>query len=201
MSLGLQPCPNAPCIFTGSLIKGEPPLYLGLLVDDFIYFRANPDVERKFKHLFGQQYSVDFTPEVKHFLGIKFTNVKHADGHIGIYMNQPKDISNLIKKVGLNKPQSLSAPTPYRSGFPVDTVPHIDLPQNQRDKLNKILQELTGSLNWLATQTRPDIATITNIISQYNTKCSPGHIEAAKYDTLSEIHASPRHLFQQLRTI
>ena len=96
-------------------------------------------------------------------------------------MNQPKDISDLIKKVGLDKPQSLTAPTPYRSGFPVDAVPDVDLPQTERDKLNKTLQEITGSMNWLATQTRPDIATITNIISQYNTKCSPGHIDSAKY--------------------
>ena len=55
------------------------------------------------------------------------------------------------------------------------------MPQSECDKLNKLLQELIGSMNWLATQTRPDIATITNIISQYNTKCSPGHIESAKY--------------------
>ena len=37
-------------------------------------------------------------------------------------------------------------------------------------------------MNWLATQTRPDVATITDILSQYNTnKCSPGHIKSAKY--------------------
>ena len=96
MSLGLQPCPNAPCIFTGTLIEGQPLLYLGLFVDDFIYFSANSEVERKFEQLFGNIYNVEFSREVKHFLGIKFTNVPHEDGHLDIYMNQPKDIADLI---------------------------------------------------------------------------------------------------------
>ena len=181
IALGLKPCPNAPCIFTGHLIPGEPPLYLGLFVDDFIYFSSSPKVESKFEHLFSQKYTVEFNSKVKHFLGIKFTNVKHSDGHVDIYMNQPKDISDLIKKAGLDKPQTLTSPTPYRSGYPVDSIPDVDMTTEERDKLNKTLQELVGSMNWLSTQTRPDIATITNIISQYNTKCSPGHIESAKY--------------------
>ena len=51
----------------------------------------------------------------------------------------------------------------------------------ERAKLNKTLQEYVESLNWLSTQTRPDLSTITNIIAQYNSNCSPGHIDAAKY--------------------
>jgi len=43
------------------------------------------------------------------------------------------------------------------------------------------MQELVGSTNWLSTQTRPDITTITAILAQYNHSCSPGHIDSAKY--------------------
>ena len=32
ISMGLRPLTHSPCIFTGSLIEGEPPLYLGLYV-------------------------------------------------------------------------------------------------------------------------------------------------------------------------
>ena len=181
ISLGLQPCPNAPCIFTGTIIEGQPPLYLGLFVDDFIYFSESTIVEETFAKQFSNIYKVDFQDEITHFLGIKFTNVKHEDGNIDIYMNQPKDTQDLITKAGLDKPQTITAKTPYRSGLPVDSIPDVPLPDNERASLNKILQEYTGCLNWLSTQTRPDLATITNIISQYNTKCSPGHIEAAKY--------------------
>jgi hypothetical protein len=134
-------------------------------------------LQKKFNNI----YKVNFQDEITHFLGIKFTNIKHDDGNIDIYMNQPKDTQDLISKAGLDTPQSLSAKTPYRSSFPVDNVPDLDLPDDHRAKLNKLLQEYAGSLNWLSTQTRPNLSTITNIIAQYNTKCSPGHIDTAKY--------------------
>lgn len=43
------------------------------------------------------------------------------------------------------------------------------------------MQQLIGSLNWLSLSTRPDIATITNILSKYTSKPTPQHIQHAKY--------------------
>ena len=37
-SIGLKQIPNSPCIFQGTIIPGQPPLTLGLYVDDCIYF-------------------------------------------------------------------------------------------------------------------------------------------------------------------
>ena len=37
-SIGLQRSPNSPCLYSGTLKPGHPPLYLGLYVDDFIFF-------------------------------------------------------------------------------------------------------------------------------------------------------------------
>ena len=96
ISLGLKLCPNAPCIFSGTIIDGQPPLYLGLFVDDFIFFSKSPAIEQKFQSDFGNKYKVDFENEVTHFLGIKFTNIRHSDDHIDIFMNQPKDSAELI---------------------------------------------------------------------------------------------------------
>jgi hypothetical protein len=42
------------------------------------------------------------------------------------------------------------------------------------------MQQLTGRLQWLATSTRPDIATITNLLSQYTQRASTGHLDAVK---------------------
>jgi hypothetical protein len=74
-----------------------------------------------------------------------------------------------------------SKPTPYRSGHPVDSIPNEDLPLHEKQRLQKQLQKYTGSFNWLATQTRPDISTITNILAQHNSNPSHGHIDAARY--------------------
>jgi len=48
------------------------------------------------------------------------------------------------------------------------------MPPLQCVKLESKLHTIVGSLNWILTQTRPDIATITNMIVQYQT-------DAAKY--------------------
>jgi hypothetical protein len=45
LGMGLTPCPHEPCLFTGILIVGSPPLYLGIYVDDFAYFSVSSDVE------------------------------------------------------------------------------------------------------------------------------------------------------------
>ena len=183
MSIGLKPLPNAPCIFTSCPIQGQPPLYLGLFVEDFIYFSTSPEVEATFSKSFSAQYKVNFEPEIQHFLGLKFTNVQHPNRHLDVYLNQPTDIQEIISKAGLSNPETYTAPTPYRSGFPVDTVPQDpQLSLSQQESQNKTLQEYVGSLQWLSNQTRPNKATITNLIAQYHSKAQQGHINTgAKY--------------------
>ena len=71
-SIGLNNSPNSPCLFTGTLIQGEPPLYLGLYVDDFAYFSTSDKVEQKFKQLMNTKYSVSYEDSLDWFLGMKF---------------------------------------------------------------------------------------------------------------------------------
>ena len=48
-SCNLVPCTHAPCVFTGTIIEGRPPLYLGMYVDNFVYFSEDPEVEKAFE--------------------------------------------------------------------------------------------------------------------------------------------------------
>jgi Reverse transcriptase (RNA-dependent DNA polymerase). len=48
-TIGLKSCPNAPCIFSGPILPDKPPLYVGIYVDDFIYFSSDPEVEQTFE--------------------------------------------------------------------------------------------------------------------------------------------------------
>ena len=101
--IGLFPLPNAPCIFTRTIIDGEPPLDLGLFVDDFIYFSASSVVEDSFEKQFATHFDIDFQGEVKHFLGIHFTNVRHKDdNHLTVHMNQKNDALDLIIRAQLD---------------------------------------------------------------------------------------------------
>jgi deoxyuridine 5'-triphosphate nucleotidohydrolase len=181
--LNLQPCPNAPCIFTGTLLPNKPPIYVGIYVDDFIYFSTDSDVEKAFETMLPTKTSlqVEFNGPIHHFLGIKFTHQQSHDGHVTLHLSQEADVHQLLEDNNLHTPTTIIKPTPYRSGHPVDTVPNINMPISARIELESKLRKILGSLNWLTTQTRPDIATITNIIAHYQSNPSPGHLEAAKY--------------------
>jgi deoxyuridine 5'-triphosphate nucleotidohydrolase len=181
--LNLQPCPNAPCIFTGKILPHQAPIYVGIYVDDFIYFSPDPEVEKAFETMLPSKTNlqVEFNGPVHHFLGIKFAHDISDEGHVTIHMSQEADIHQLLQDNNLHTPTTLTKPTPYRSGHPVDTIPNINMPISARMEIESKLRAIIGSCNWLSTQTRPDIATITNIIAQYQSNPSPGHLEAAKY--------------------
>ncbi len=63
-SMGLKASDHCPCLFTGVLIPGEPPIYIGIYVDDIIYFSASDHVECKFEESLSTIGSVDFMGQV-----------------------------------------------------------------------------------------------------------------------------------------
>ena len=42
LEIGFQQCKHSPCIFIGQLIPRQAPVYLGLYVNDFIFFSQSP---------------------------------------------------------------------------------------------------------------------------------------------------------------
>jgi hypothetical protein len=49
VKIGLSSCKHHPCVLTGRLVEGEPPLNLGIYVDDFTYFSDNNKVKMAFE--------------------------------------------------------------------------------------------------------------------------------------------------------
>jgi hypothetical protein len=72
-AMGLRNSETSPCLFTGVLIPGEPPVFVGIYVDDIIYFSCSDAVERKFEAQLSTIGSVDFMGQVSLFLGTEFT--------------------------------------------------------------------------------------------------------------------------------
>ena len=104
--------PHAPCIFTGTIIPNEPPIYLGLYVDDIIYFSTSSLVEQTFEKKFSSKITTNFHGNVTYYLGIKVTPIQYKDGHLSIYLNQPAFIENLLIDTKLNGPGVNTAQTP-----------------------------------------------------------------------------------------
>lgn len=107
-------------------------------------------------------------------------------------MNRPVDTEKVLSKCGLTDPTNKPVLTPYRSGYPVNTIPDDELTARQAEFNNAFLQEINGQFNWMSTQTRPNISTIVNILTQYNHKCSSGHINAAKH-VARYLKGTPNH--------
>jgi hypothetical protein len=95
-SMGLRNSKTSPCLFIGNLIEGGPPIYIGIYVDDIIYFSPSDAVERKFEELLSGLVSADFMGQVSHFLGIEFHWVHHADGHLTVTLTQESFAESLI---------------------------------------------------------------------------------------------------------
>ena len=180
LGIGLTQCKHAPCLFHGSILPNEPPLYLGLYVDDFVYFSQSQKVEQHFEKLLKSQTNVDFMGQVSHFLGIRFQWRTEAD-NVHVHLSQEAFTENLISQAGLSQLSTKTNPTPYRSGCPVDSLPKEYVPANEKAKLEHTLRSYVGSLLWLSQGTRPDLATITNILAKYQNKPTTRIIDSAKY--------------------
>ena len=179
-TIGLHQCKHAPCLFTGYLIKGHPPIYLGLYVDDFVYFSESDEVEKLFEEKLAKLTQVDFMGQVSHFLGIRF-QWRQSNSEIQVHLSQQAFTENLINQAGLDNPAVTTNLTPYRSGYPIDSIKPIKTNKNEKAQLEQELRSYVGSFLWLSQGTRPDIATITNILSKHQNNPAPAHISAAKY--------------------
>jgi hypothetical protein len=122
-------------------------------------------------------FTTDFNGQIGYFLGINFSCTKHGDGHVTINMGQEAFVENLCQIANLDGPHVNPVQSPYRSGCPVDTIP---TDPNPPANLTHTMQVLLSCLTWLSISTRPDIATITNLLAQYTNKATPSHLSHVK---------------------
>ena len=178
---GLEPCPNAPCLFKGCIIPGKPPIYLGLYVDDFIFFSRDKTVEKEFEKRIKATTNVDFMGNVTHFLGMRF-QWRRDDTHLKVHISQEAFADTLIEQAGLSHFSASTKKTPYRSGYPVDMIEKDPtLSPTQRAAIQAQYRSLVGSLLWLSQGTRPDLSTITNMLAQHQNNPNDKHIASAKH--------------------
>ena len=113
---------NSPCLFVGTLIKGQPPLYIGIYVDDCAYYSESDEVEQAFETQFGAKIKTQFNSIIDYFLGIKFAYRELDKGHVSCYLTQEAFMDTLIMSLDLDSPAVTCPPTPYRSGLLPQTI-------------------------------------------------------------------------------
>jgi hypothetical protein len=179
----LQSSATSPCLFTGVFIPGEPPIYVGIYVDDIIYLSAKNSVERKFEELLSSIGSVDFMGHVSLFLGTEFSWVTHEDGPITVSLTQQSFIETLIDSLGIQSTHLAYFTTLFHSGNAIDSIVHESMSSGARDELRLCYQTLVGGLNWLAHTTCPDLSTAVSLLAQNQSEPSPEHYDSALYVT------------------
>ena len=68
--------------------------------------------------------------------------------------------------------------TPYRSGFPIDSIPPVDPLNTDIPRRQQVYQIIVGCINWLATCTRPAIAPVLTFLASYRNSPHPQHYKA-----------------------
>lgn len=179
--MGLKSSPNSPCLFFGTLVEGEAPIYVGIYVDDIIYFSPSDRVEKQFETLLSSLGEVNFMGQVSHFLGIEFTWHHHPDGNVSVNLTQQSFTESLLESLGISSDTTSTFTTPYCAGISIDSIPSQSLSDMETDKLRLQFQSLVGSLNWLGHTTRPDISMVVSLLAQHQSQPSQGHIDAALY--------------------
>lgn len=91
---------------------------------------------------------------VKKFLGVEFTHCEN-----GIYLSQQSYIQDVLKRFGMDSCNSVSTPL-LRD---VKTVPEVT--EYHPNRVNQY-KEILGSLLYISTRTRPDIAAAVGILSR-----------------------------------
>jgi hypothetical protein len=84
------------------------------------------------------------------FLVIEFTWKSLPDGNLCVSLTQHSLIDTLLDNMGISIDNVSSYSSPYCSGFPIDSVPFVEMSSSERDAPRLKYQSLVGSLNWLA---------------------------------------------------
>ena len=70
--MGLADSQHEPCVYMVSLIPWNPPVYVGLYLDEFVYFRKFDVVEEQFKTSLSMALQVDRKSKAEWFLSNSF---------------------------------------------------------------------------------------------------------------------------------
>ena len=144
--------------------------FIILYVDDLVIAATDKDYIDDFVKNLETKFEIKILPKFDYFLGI---NINHEIDKNIIHLNQRKYIENLLHKFGLSDCRSVITP--------ID--PNTKLIKNEKqidEDLVNNYQKIIGSFHYLVNCTRPDIAVVTCILSQYNQNPGTEHLLASK---------------------
>ena len=127
--------------------------------------------------------------DVDYFLGTEFTWLQHKYGKISVNLCQLAFTEFIAHWFSVQSSNKLPNITPYRSCFPNDSIPPVELLDPDLPCQRQVYQSIFGCINWLSTCTHPDIAPALIFLALYSNSTHPQHYKAAvhalKYLTIT----------------
>ena len=126
-------------------IPGKPLIYLGLYVENFVYYSTSDEFEEWFEQGLQSKVKIDFMGTVSWFLEQVYEWFITSNNQVTCHISQEAFVEQLLERNKLMefKPSRI----PYRSGYVIDRVPHDGIDPLQKPKLMKAFQSILGGLN------------------------------------------------------
>ena len=158
-----------------------------MYVDDLLVIGDSQTV-KEVKQSLGKLCTVTDLGVCKFFLGIKLNR-----GPEGLHLSQRAYIERLIKAASMEKAKACLTPLPLAHCLYQERKP-----TTAEDRLlmrNKPYRELLGTLLYLATRTRPDIATAVSMLGKFQADPGPSHWRCLQHLVRYLVYTTDHGLF------
>lgn len=142
-------------------------MIVAVWVDDIVFFSNDKKLCNQVKQALSQKFELRELGEINQLLGIRIERTANT-----ISLDQSTYICSLLSKFEMNDCKPVATP--------MEINKKLEKPSPEEEITNVPYQELIGSLTWLSSCTRPDIAYATNKLAQFNNCHSQAHWIAAK---------------------
>lgn len=164
-SIGYIQSKCEPCVY----IKKEKDtlVLVALYVDDFFIFSNSKSEKKKLIDLLKSNFDVKCLGPITDCLGMRVVRNKDKGT---LSLSQSQYVENLLNRFGMTEAKAAATPMAANTKLEKATTNDSEYPY----------QQLIGGLLYLAVCTRPDIAYVSSLLSQFNTCYDNTHWIAAK---------------------
>ncbi len=165
--MGYVQSTSDPCIYTSTGGKSS---IIGVYVDDFVVAGKSSEQIEQVKTTLSQKFDVKDLGELHHFLGVQVVQ-NHENGTV--WIGQPTFTEAVLQKYGMNEAKQVKTPAIVNCKL---------LKASEECELvdQGLYQSAVGSLLYLATRSRPDIAFAVNNVARFCSRPTKQHWKAVK---------------------
>lgn len=166
LNLGFTQSKIEPCLYQKIFNKNDRIVVVVYVDDIFVFYSQKHENEKvKLKNGLLKRFKMKDLGQARHVLGMRLRRINDM-----IYLDQEQYIINVLKEFEMTDCKQVI--TPMEVGLRLEKATDTD---------NKLpYRNLVGCLNYLAQNSRPDIAHAVSVLSQFNSCYNESHFKCAK---------------------